>query len=111
LFHEVLSRLMTAHEAAGAHRTALTIALRLLGRDPLREDAHRLVMRSYCRLGQRNAALTQYGLCRKQVLADLGTEPMAETTELYREILAGHRIRHWTPHATHGATGRRGMRA
>jgi len=43
LFCEALARLMVAQEARGG--------------DPLREDGHRLAMRAYCRLGQRNAVL------------------------------------------------------
>ncbi|MFQ5813768.1 MAG: ABC transporter substrate-binding protein, partial [Anaerolineae bacterium] len=71
------------------HDAALAMALRLLSHDPLREDAHRLVMRAYCHLGQRNAALEQYHRCREIVLEELRTEPMVETTELYRAILEG----------------------
>ena len=89
LFLEALARLMVGHETRGEHQAALATALRLLGRDPLREDAHRLAMRAYCRLGQRNAALEQYRRCREVVLEELGTEPMIETTELYQAILEG----------------------
>ncbi len=87
LYLGVLERLMHGVEKQGEHEAALQVALRLLDQDPLREDAHRLLMRAYCRLGQRNAALKQYRRCREIVQAELGTEPMAETTELYRAIL------------------------
>ncbi len=89
LFSEALARLMVGQEERGAHETALATALRLLDQDPLREDAHRLVMRARCRLGQRNAALEQYRHCREIVLEELGAEPMVETSQLYREILEG----------------------
>jgi ABC-type oligopeptide transport system substrate-binding subunit/DNA-binding SARP family transcriptional activator len=89
LFLEALARLMIGHEARGEHDAALVTALRLLGHDPLREDAHRAAMRAYCRLGQRNAALEQYHRCREVVLEELGVEPMVETTELYQAILEG----------------------
>ena len=89
LFSEALARLMVAQEARGEHDVALSTALRLLDRDPLREDAHRLTMRAYCRLGQRNAALEQYRRCREIVGEELGAEPMVETTELYQAILEG----------------------
>jgi len=89
LFVEALARLMVAHEREGEHEPALATALRLLAHDPLREDAHRLAMRAYCRLGRRNAALEQYHHCREIVLEELGAEPMVETTELYRAILEG----------------------
>jgi ABC-type oligopeptide transport system substrate-binding subunit len=89
LFLEVLRRLMVDRETGGEHQAALATAQRLLGRDPLREDAHRLAMRAYCRLGQRNAALEQYHRCREIVLEELDAEPMVETTELYQAILEG----------------------
>ncbi len=87
---EALTRLMIGYETRGGHEAALTTALRLLECDPLREDAHRLAMRVYCRLGQRNAALEQYQYCCQIVQQELDTAPMAETTELYRAILEGH---------------------
>ena len=89
LLFEVLERLMAGQEAQGEYEAALATALRLLHHDPLREDAHRLAMRAYSRLGQRNAALSQYRRCREIIREELGTEPMIETTELYRAILAG----------------------
>jgi ABC-type oligopeptide transport system substrate-binding subunit/DNA-binding SARP family transcriptional activator len=89
LFLEALARSMAGHEARGEHGAALTKALRLLGGDPLREDAHRLAMRAYCRLGQRNAALEQYRRCREIVRQELDAEPTVETTELYQAILEG----------------------
>jgi ABC-type oligopeptide transport system substrate-binding subunit/DNA-binding SARP family transcriptional activator len=89
LFLDALARLMVGQETGGEHQAALATALRLLGRDPLREDGHRLAMRAYCRLGHRNAALEQYCLCREIVLEELGAEPMVETSELYQAILEG----------------------
>jgi DNA-binding SARP family transcriptional activator len=89
LFSDALARLMAGHEARGEDEAALTAALRLLDHDPLREDAYRLAMRAYCRLGQRNAALEQYRRCQYTVRAELGVEPMIETTGLYQAILEG----------------------
>jgi DNA-binding SARP family transcriptional activator len=89
LFCEVLTRLMNAQERRGDHEAALSTAARLLQQDPLREDAHRVMMRAYCRLGRRNAALEQYHYCRRVIREDLGVEPMAETSELNQQILDG----------------------
>jgi DNA-binding SARP family transcriptional activator len=89
LFSETLARLMAVQTARGEHEAALATALRLLDHDPLRENAHQVAMRAYCRLGQRNAALEQYYCCREIVLEELGAEPMVETTELYEAILEG----------------------
>jgi predicted ATPase len=89
LFLDTLARLMRWQETAGEHHAALATALRLLERDALREDAHRLAMRVYCHLGQRNAALEQYRRCQEIVFEELGAEPMAETNELHQAILDG----------------------
>jgi ABC-type oligopeptide transport system substrate-binding subunit/DNA-binding SARP family transcriptional activator len=89
VFCDVLARLMFAQEAAGDQEAALSTALRLLDRDPLREVAHRLAMRALCRLGQRGAALEQYRRCQEAVQREVSAEPMVETTELYRAILEG----------------------
>jgi hypothetical protein len=89
LFMDALTRLMMGLEATAEHDPALAAALQLLERDPLREDAHRLAMRAYCGLGQRNAALEQYHRCCEIVQQELGARPMVETTELYEEIMDG----------------------
>lgn len=89
LFLEALALLMVAQELAGEYQSALGTALRLLSRDPLQEDAHRLAMRAYCQLGQRKAALDQYARCREILLDELGVEPAVESTALYQAILEG----------------------
>src|SRR5438067_11315163 len=45
------------------YTACLDYAGRLLGHDPCREDAHRLIMRCYVRRGERAQALHQYRLC------------------------------------------------
>ncbi|MGE5464414.1 MAG: AfsR/SARP family transcriptional regulator, partial [Syntrophothermus sp.] len=55
LYRSTLARLMAVQEAKGKKEAALTTARLLLEQDPLQEDAHRLAMRVYCQLGQRNA--------------------------------------------------------
>ncbi|MBN1145612.1 MAG: AAA family ATPase [Anaerolineales bacterium] len=89
LFSQALARWMAFQEESGDHESALSTALRLLQHDPLREDAHRLAMRAYCRLGQRNLALEQHRRCQAAVRSGLGAEPMAETSALYQAILEG----------------------
>jgi DNA-binding SARP family transcriptional activator len=86
---DALAGLMAAQEALGKHAAALAAARRLLEQDPLREDAHRVAMRAYCRLGQRHAALAQYAHCRETLQAELGVEPMAETLSLRQAIVEG----------------------
>jgi ABC-type oligopeptide transport system substrate-binding subunit/DNA-binding SARP family transcriptional activator len=89
LFSDGLTRLMMGQEERGEHQAALRTALRIVEQDDLREDAHQVAMRAYCRLGRRNSSLEQYRRCRDTVLEELGAEPMAQTTELYQEILEG----------------------
>ncbi len=89
LFSEALARLMMGLEAGRDYGGALAVGLQLLQHDPLREDAHRLAMRAFYRLGQRNAALEQYRRCQEIVKQELNAEPMAETTDLYQAILDG----------------------
>jgi DNA-binding SARP family transcriptional activator/predicted ATPase len=89
LFLDALARLMVGYETRGDHRAALATALRLLNREPLREDVHRLAMRLYCQLGQRSAALEQYDRCRGLMLEELGAELSVETAELYQAIVEG----------------------
>ncbi len=97
LFLDALARLMAGHETRGEHEAALAVALRLLRHDPLREDAYRLTMRAYCRLGQRNAALEQYRRCREIVRAEISAEPMPETSALREAILEGRFPVAWAP--------------
>ena len=57
-----------------------------LGLDPLREDAHRTLMRIYQRSGRRADALKQYQQCVETLRRELNVEPGAATTRLYLEL-------------------------
>ena len=46
-------------------------------------------MRLLARTGQRSAALAQYQTCRRVLAADLGSEPLPETTALYEQLRRG----------------------
>lgn len=70
----------------GQYALALEYALRLIARDPCREDAHRLVMRSHVRRGERAQALRQYRLCEHVLRREFDAEPEALTTELFEQI-------------------------
>src|SRR5262245_44258068 len=84
---EALLRLLTYQtKAAGAER-AIQTAVRLLGLDPLQETVHRTLMQLYARQGRRGAALKQYQVCVGVLQRELGTEPEAETKQLYQELL------------------------
>jgi DNA-binding SARP family transcriptional activator len=67
---------------AGQYRKALTLAGRVAADDPLREDAHRMVMAAYLALGEATAAIQQYLACASALETELGVEPSPETKGL-----------------------------
>src|SRR5262245_49257633 len=84
---DVLTRLLAHQSAAGDIEGAVQTAARLLALDPLRENAHRALMRLYARQGRRAEALRQYQLCVTVLQRELRAEPEAETKHLDREVL------------------------
>ncbi len=81
-----LERLVAALESAGRPEDAIPHAVAWLGLDPLHEPAHRALMRLYAQTGQRAAAVRQYRECVRILDAELGVQPLEETTELYLAI-------------------------
>ena len=86
---DVLDRLAQLYWATGSLGECVNVAQRILGYDPCREDAHRLLMRIAAQHGHPNEVCRQYELCRLIVADRLGTSPSPTTTQLYRELLAG----------------------
>ncbi|WP_119272266.1 BTAD domain-containing putative transcriptional regulator [Taklimakanibacter deserti] len=86
LAREALANLLARHMADGAHDQAAPVARRLVGLDPLREDAHRALMRIYAEQGQTALALKQYQTCRDRLRAELGVKPETETERLHQSI-------------------------
>src|SRR4051794_31192967 len=96
LLEQVLKALLTlaeGDEAAGRHERALMSARRALTLDPLREDAHRQVMRSLAALGQRTDALRQYEIGRQLLAEELQVEPDGDTAALRDAIARGEEPR------------------
>lgn len=81
-----LKQLTVLAKQWGDDERALAYAQRLVAADPLRETAHRELMRLYHALGRPRAALEQYAVVRKLLADELGVEPAAATAALYREI-------------------------
>ena len=69
-------------EAAEAGLAAVTS-------DPLRETAHRALIRVFLAEGNAFEAVRQYRLCRALTLRHLGTEPSEETARLVRHLAPG----------------------
>ena len=78
-----LARLADAHFAQKNYQQALESAVRLLAVDPCREDAHRMAMRAYVRLGVRAQALRQYTLCRTILKDEFDARPEPATERLF----------------------------
>jgi DNA-binding SARP family transcriptional activator len=85
----LLRRLVTEFEQRGEIELALHAATELSCAEPLREDVHRLLMRLYTRAGRRVEALRQFDSCAEVLAAELGIEPMPETTLLAADIRMG----------------------
>ena len=83
-----LEELADFHERAGSLADAEKYTLRLLAFDPLREPAHRQLMRLLAGTGRRSAALDQYETCRRLLADDLGVSPAPETVLLAEQIRA-----------------------
>jgi len=67
----------------------LKLARRLVALDPLREEAHRLLMTLLAVTGERAAALAQFEVCRQLLSAELASAPSAETIRLRLQIEQG----------------------
>ena len=74
------------HYGAGDYAACLDYTARLLNSDPCREDAHRLVIRCYVRLGQRAQALRQYRLCQDLLRREFDAVPEPATTLLFDQV-------------------------
>lgn len=83
-----LSRLVELCKARGNFDDALTFARRITHESPLREDAHREVMRLCVLLGQPGQALEQFERCKSVLAEELDAEPDAQTVELAARIAA-----------------------
>jgi TolB-like protein/DNA-binding SARP family transcriptional activator len=70
---------------------AVAFAQRALALDPLREAAHRALMRAFARSGQADLALRQYQICSELLCKELNIKPDAETTKLRDELATATR--------------------
>jgi DNA-binding SARP family transcriptional activator/predicted ATPase len=85
---QALEALTTLQKRRGAYEDALDAARRLVATDPLRESAHRELMRLYHLLDRPRAALQQFQTLRTALAQELGTQPTFTTVSLCREIAA-----------------------
>ncbi len=86
MYLRALERVIQMEKLVEGYKQALVAAQALAGADPLRESAHREIMRLHSLLDRPEAALDQFDTC-SQILADeLGVQPEIATVQLAREI-------------------------
>ncbi|HMQ31168.1 MAG TPA: AAA family ATPase [Chloroflexaceae bacterium] len=78
--------LARALRVAGALAEAEAVALQVIADDPLREVAHRELMRVAAARGSREGVARHYRRCAAILARELGAEPSPETAALYREL-------------------------
>jgi TolB-like protein/DNA-binding SARP family transcriptional activator/Flp pilus assembly protein TadD len=82
-------RMLLAHcEANDQVARGIRIANRLIEIDPLREHAHRSLIRLHLRQGERALAIKQFETCRQLLQRELGVEPDNETRRVWQEARA-----------------------
>ncbi|HHZ08650.1 MAG TPA: alpha/beta fold hydrolase [Rhizobiales bacterium] len=84
-------KLLAHVEAANDWAGCVRVATRLLVLEPLREDAHRALMRAYAAQGRPGLALKQFERCREIVRVQLGIGPESGTVALYEAIRSRRR--------------------
>jgi DNA-binding SARP family transcriptional activator len=70
----------------GEYELCLTYAQQMVATEPCREDAHRIAMRAYVRMGQRAQALRQYRLCESSLQTEFDALPERATTALFERV-------------------------
>lgn len=73
----------------GRHATAVQAGLAAVESEPLRETAHRVLIRAYMAEGNQGEALQQYDAYRKLLLEELGLKPSSQMESLVDELRAG----------------------
>ena len=87
-FESVLLATGQLHTAAGRHAAAAAAFRRAVAHEPLNESAHRELMSSWARLGETARAVRHYEQLVMLLRDQVGVPPAAETTALYRGLLA-----------------------
>ncbi|MEW6154510.1 MAG: AAA family ATPase [Actinomycetota bacterium] len=86
-YGSVLRRLAPALAERGDHADAVRYGRELLRRDPVQEDAYRLLMRLHASAGDRAAAARVYHECVSTLQRELGVGPGPETVAQYEALM------------------------
>jgi DNA-binding SARP family transcriptional activator len=84
---DMLDRIAANYMETGRLRESIVACYRALEKDRCHEGSHRLLMRCYARMGQRDRALRQYRLCERVLGHEYGSSPSPETRSLHRALL------------------------
>ncbi len=82
-----LEALCNRWTTAGHFADAVRAGLAAVASEPLRESAHRALIKAYLAEGNCGEAIRQYGLCRDTLRTELQVEPSSQVTELVSGIL------------------------
>jgi len=88
IYEATLSTLIADLHAARDYAPAIAAAQSLLAHDPWREDTMRMLMLLRYESGDRAGALSDYEQFTRTLHAELGADPMLETSALYQSILS-----------------------
>jgi DNA-binding SARP family transcriptional activator len=91
-YQEALVLLGELRSAEDRHSEAAEIYRRAIDHDNLLEEAHRALMRSYARQGERGQALRHYQSLVETLQAEIGADPAPETTALYQQLRRGDAV-------------------
>ena len=91
LHADALERLARRYEQRQRWPEAIRCAERLVARDPLREESHRLLMRLCQASGDRARAVRAYHVCASTLERELGIDPAPETRAVYESLVAAAR--------------------
>ncbi len=80
----VAAQRLTAGDIEGARQAAE----RLIGRDPLREEAHEVLIAAHGLIGTRSQVVRQYRRVREVLARELAERPLPETDATYRLALS-----------------------
>jgi DNA-binding SARP family transcriptional activator len=81
-----LEALCAAFEAAGAYGLAVESGLACIAADPLRESAHRALIKVHLAEGNPAEAIRQYSLYRKLAIEELGLPPSVEMQHMVKSL-------------------------
>lgn len=88
LFEDALVEVAEAKLAAGDVGGARAAASQVLARDPLREEAHSVLIAAYGQAGTRAQVVRQYRRLSEVLRTELAVAPLPETDEIYRGAMA-----------------------